>query len=58
MEECRQRKVSDYPPVVQSANLGNKKWMDLGIIEHLHSTALLFGWDGIEEWRHGGMGWD
>ena len=42
--------MSDYPPVVQSANLGNKKWMDLGIIEHLHSTTPLLGWEG---WRHG-----
>ena len=60
MEECRQRKLSDYPPVAQSANMGNGKEemnMDLGIIKHLHSTTPLL-WIGMG-WRNGGMeAWD
>ena len=31
----------------------NKKCMDLGIIEHLHSSTLLFVWEG---WDGGKIG--
>ena len=43
MEECRQRKLSDYPPVAQSANMGNGK-------KEMNMTQLLL----LGKYEYGG----